>query len=97
MEEEQQEQEEEEQQQQQPGDMRRRVRSVFDVLVHNGGRNVRRRVMSAQQEAFVGALIEHGAYVLELMHRDAFTADNIGEAVEDYHRRVGSTLHALYQ
>jgi hypothetical protein len=87
-------QEEEEQQQQQP-DRRRRVRSVFDVLVNNSGRNVWRRVMSAQQDAFVGALTEHATYILDLMQRDAFTVDNIWEAVEDYHRRVDSALHAL--
>lgn len=95
----QQEEEEEGQQVHQPaGDRRTRVRRVFEALVSsNGGRNVRRRVMSAQQEAFVGALMEHGAYVLDLMQRDALTIDNVGEAVVDYRGRVGVTLLNLYR
>jgi hypothetical protein len=53
--------------------------------------------MSAQQEAFVGALMEHGAHVLDLMQRDAFTEDTVGEAVVDYRSRVGITLLQLYR
>jgi hypothetical protein len=83
--------------QQQSGDRRKRVRSVFDALVSSSGRNVRRRVMSVQQEAFVGALMEHGAHVLDLMQRDAFTEGTVGEAVVDYRSRVGITLLQLYR
>jgi chemotaxis protein histidine kinase CheA len=74
--------------QQHSGDRRRRVRSVFDALVSSNGRNVRRRVMNAQQEAFVGALMEHGAFMLDLMENEPLTADNMSVAVASYRIEV---------
>jgi hypothetical protein len=78
-------------------DMLARSRSVFVMLVNNDDR-IRRPdicgqyiVMTAQEKAFVRALLDHGAFMLRLMW-DASRVATPGVAVDDYRMTVSNTL-----